>query len=56
MSTHEAEKFLMGLSEYIKESLGKHDGTIDVDVRIAAGLPYQSEINVTLNKDYFDRV
>lgn len=52
MTKPDAEKVLIGLSEYITESLGTSS---DVEVRIAAGLPYQAEINVTLNKDYFDR-
>ena len=51
MPRPDAEDVLTGLSEYITESLGK----TDVDVRIAAGLPYQAEINVTLNRDYFER-
>lgn len=56
MTKSEAEKVIMGLSEYIAESLGTPDGkSSDVEVRIAAGLPYQAEINVTLNKDYFER-
>ena len=52
MTKSDTENVLMGLSEYITESLGTSS---DVEVRIAAGLPYQSEINVTLDKDYFER-